>query len=68
MPVVHYYKTFFSESKILLVLAIPLIMSGIIETSVGFFSNIFLAHLGANRLAVGALLKWVVTRLLFIIW
>lgn len=68
MPVVHCYKTFFSESKILLVLAIPLIMSGVIETSVGFFSNIFLAHLGATSLAAGALVNWVFTTLMVIIW
>lgn len=68
MPVVHYCKTFFSESKILLVLAIPLIMSGVIETSVGFFSNIFLAHLGATSLAAGALVNWVFLTLMVIIW
>ncbi|MFZ0218647.1 MAG: MATE family efflux transporter [Candidatus Aquirickettsiella sp.] len=68
MSVAHYSKTFFSESKTLLVLAIPLIMSGIIETSVGFFSNIFLAHLGATSLAAGALVNWVFTTLMVIIW
>lgn len=68
MPVVHDSKTFFSESKTLLILAIPLIMSGIIETSVGFFSNIFLAHLGATSLAAGALVNWVFTTLMVIIW
>ncbi|MDQ5900204.1 MAG: multidrug resistance protein family [Pseudomonadota bacterium] len=68
MLVVHYSKAFFSESKILLVLSIPLIMSGIIETSVGFFSNIFLAHLGATSLAAGALVNWVFTTLMVIIW
>ena len=68
MAAVHYSKNFFSESKILLVLAIPLIISGIIETSVGFFSNIFLAHLGATSLAAGALVNWVFTTLIIIIW
>ncbi len=68
MPVAHYCKSFFSESKILLMLSIPLIMSGIIDTSVGFFSNIFLAHLGAISLAAGALVNWVFTTLMVIIW
>lgn len=68
MSVVHYSKAFFSESKTLLILAFPLIMSGIIETSVGFFSNIFLAHLGATSLAAGALVNWVFTTLMVIIW
>lgn len=68
MSIAHYSNLFFSESKILLVLAIPLIMSGIIETSVGFFSNVFLAHLGATTLAAGALVNWVFTTLMVIIW
>ncbi|WP_040615395.1 MATE family efflux transporter [Rickettsiella grylli] len=49
-------------------LSIPLIISGIIDTSVGFFSNIFLAHLGAASLAAGALVNWVFTTLMVIIW
>jgi MATE family multidrug resistance protein len=61
-------KTFLSESRILLVLAIPLIMSGLIETSVGFFSNIFLAHLGTDSLAAGALVNWVFTTIMVIVW
>ena len=65
-PVIQ--KTFFSESKLLLVLAIPLIMSGLVETSVGFFSNIFLAHLGTESLAAGALVNWVFTTIMVIIW
>lgn len=68
MPTAHYCKNFFSESRILLTLSMPLIMSGIIETSVGFFSNIFLAHLGATSLAAGALVNWVFTTLMVIIW
>lgn len=61
-------KNFFSESSALLILSIPLIMSGVIETSVGFFSNIFLAHLGSASLAAGALVNWVFITLMVIIW
>jgi MATE family multidrug resistance protein len=68
MIAVQTSKTFFSESRILLILAIPLIMSGIVETSVGFFSNIFLAHLGTESLAAGALVNWVFTTLMVIVW
>lgn len=68
MTPVQNSKNFFSESKILLILAIPLIMSGIVETSIGFFSNIFLAHLGTESLAAGALVNWVFTTLMVIIW
>ena len=65
---IQHQKTFFSESKLLLVLAIPLIMSGVIETSIGFFSNIFLAHLGTESLAAGALVNWVFTTIMVIVW
>jgi multidrug resistance protein, MATE family len=61
-------KTFLSESRTLLALAIPLIMSGLIETSVGFFSNIFLAHLGPDSLAAGALVNWVFVTIMVIVW
>lgn len=61
-------KTFFSESKVLLALSIPLILSGLIETSVGFFSNVFLAHLGTENLAAGALVNWVFTTIMVIVW
>lgn len=64
----RYSKNFFSESKLLLTLAIPLMMSGIVETSVGFFSNIFLAHLGVESLAAGALVNWVFTTIMVIVW
>ena len=61
-------KSFFSESRILLALSIPLIMSGLVETSIGFFSNIFLAHLGTDNLAAGALVNWVFTTIMVIVW
>ena len=61
-------KDFFSESKVLLMLTIPLIMSGLIESSVGFFSNIFLAHLGGINLPVAALVNWSFAALMVIIW
>ena len=68
MNIVRTSKNFGSESKILLILALPLITSGIIETSIGFFSNVFLAHLSTASLAAGALVNWVFTTLMVIIW
>lgn len=65
---IKHQKNFFSESKLLLMLAIPLIMSGVIETSVGFFSNIFLARLGTETLAAGGLVNWVYATLMIIVW
>lgn len=68
MSLIQTSKNFSTESKILLMLSLPLIISGIIETSIGFFSNVFLAHLGTARLAAGALVNWVFTTLMVIIW
>lgn len=68
MPSQLVQKNFFSESKLLLALSIPLIMSGLVETSIGFFSNIFLAHLGTESLAAGALVNWVFTTIMVIVW
>ncbi|WP_192805899.1 MATE family efflux transporter [Rickettsiella massiliensis] len=59
---------FFVESYALLALALPLVLSSVIETSIGFFSNLFLAHLGAKSLAAGALVSWVFTTIMVIIW
>jgi multidrug resistance protein, MATE family len=61
-------KLFLLESKSLLLLSIPLIISGVVETSIGFFSNIFLAHLGTTELAAGALVNWVFSTIMVIIW
>lgn len=61
-------KDFFSESKVLLMLTFPLLMSGLIESSIGFFSNIFLAHLGGGNLAAAALVNWSFAALMVIIW
>jgi len=42
----------------LLKLAIPLVLTGLMESSVGFISTVFLAHLGSRALAAGALVTW----------
>jgi multidrug resistance protein, MATE family len=57
-----------AESKLLLRLAIPLIMGSVAETAIGFFSNIFLAHLSTASLAAGALVNWVFTTIMVIAW
>lgn len=61
-------KTFLSESKILFLLSLPLIGSGILENSLGFFSTIFLAHLSQEALAAGALVGWMFATLMVIMW
>lgn len=42
----------------LLKLTIPLILTGVMQSATGFFENIFLARLGAQTLAAGALVAW----------
>jgi MATE family multidrug resistance protein len=42
----------------LLKLAIPLVLTGVIGASTGFFETMFLAKLGQNILAAGALVSW----------
>lgn len=61
-------KILFSEASILLVLALPLIASGVLENSLGFFSTIFLAHLSQEALAAGAIVGWTFATLMVIMW
>ena len=42
----------------LLILAIPLALTGLIDSGVFFFETLFLAHLGPDELAAGALVSW----------
>jgi MATE family multidrug resistance protein len=52
----------------LLKLAIPLIMTGVLQSSLGFFENIFLSRLGEDFLAAGALVSWLFATLIVIIF
>ncbi|MES2217524.1 MAG: MATE family efflux transporter [Pseudomonadota bacterium] len=49
-------------------LLIPLVLTGFIESSVGFFSTLFLAHLGTKELAAGAVVQWIFFTLMVILW
>ena len=42
----------------LLMLAIPLTLTGLLQSSTYFFETMFLAHLGPEALAAGALVSW----------
>jgi MATE family multidrug resistance protein len=56
------------QARLLSKLAIPLILTGCLESSVGFFSTLFLAHLGPHELAAGAVVFWIFFTILVIIW
>ncbi len=49
-------------------LAIPLILTGAFQSSLGFFENIFLAHLGREVLAASALVSWLFFTMISIIF
>jgi multidrug resistance protein, MATE family len=57
-----------NEVNKLLKLLIPLVLTGFIESSVGFLSTLFLAHLGTEELAAGAVVQWVFFTLIVILW
>ena len=52
---INYLK---NDVKPLLSLAIPLAFTGLLQSSVYFFETLFLAHLGTDALAAGALVSW----------
>lgn len=62
------YYVFKMDLVKLLLLSIPLILAGLIQASVSFFVTLFLAHYGAEELAAGAIVSWVFTTLMVIIW
>jgi len=49
-------------------LALPLILSGLVEASIGFASTLFLSKLGPKTLAAGALVVWFFATMMMIIW
>jgi multidrug resistance protein, MATE family len=57
-----------SEVRPLLKLAIPLILTGLIESASPFFVTIFLAQLGPEELAAGALVRGLFFTLMVILW
>lgn len=42
----------------LLILAIPLVLTGIVQSAIFFFETLFLAHVSQEALAAGALVTW----------
>jgi len=52
----------------LLKLAIPMIITGVVQSSLYFFENIFLSRLGEHVLAAGALVSWLFAALIVIVF
>lgn len=57
-----------NDFKILLVLALPLLFSGMVESSIGFISGIFLAKLSPLAFGAGSMSAWFFATLMVIIW
>ncbi len=68
MTILFQKKFYTHDISSLLKLAIPLILSGLVESSIGFFSTIFLAHLGHKQLAAGSIVTWLFATLMVILW
>ncbi len=49
-------------------LALPLVLSGLVESSLGLTNTVFLSKLGPEDLAAGALVIWFFATLMVIIW
>jgi|GEM_PF-236934 len=58
----------FKDTTILVKLAIPLILSGLVQASLGFTSTLFLSHLGTESLAAGSLVSWFFATLMVVFW
>jgi MATE family multidrug resistance protein len=56
------------DSRILFALALPLVVSGLVEASLGFTSTVFLSKLGPQVLAAGALVAWFFATMMIIVW
>lgn len=52
----------------LLRLSIPLVITGIMQSAISFFENIFLAQLGPEYLAAGALVAWLFATIIVVIF
>lgn len=52
----------------LLKLAIPLIFTGLVQSSLSFFETIFLAQLGEHVMAAGALVNWLFATLIVVLF
>lgn len=56
------------ESTIIILLALPIIANGFLESSYGFINTFLIAHLGEAELAVNALVSMLFVTLMVIFW
>lgn len=63
-----FFKSLGLETKTLGLMAIPLIATGLVESSIGFISTTFAAHLGQAELVATALVSSLFTTLMVFMW
>jgi MATE family multidrug resistance protein len=61
-------NNFRNETKALTKLAVPLIMTGMVNAPLGFFSTLLLARLGHAQLAAGAIVMWLFSTIMMLLW
>lgn len=61
-------KNYRGDIVLLLKLAIPMVLTGLVQASTGFFSTLFLARLGHQALAAGAVVVWMFATLMVVLW
>lgn len=57
-----------SDLSILLRLSLPLALTGIVQSAIGFFQTLFLSRLGLEALAAGSLVTWFFATLIVILY
>lgn len=68
MPKIQAAAFWRRDAAPLLRLALPLVMTGLVESSISFFSTFFLARLGEDAIAAGSLVGWFFATLMVILW
>jgi multidrug resistance protein, MATE family len=64
----HYASVIKKDLIPLLTLAIPMVITSLVQSSLYFFETIFLSRLGEHALAAGALVSWLFAALIVIIF
>ncbi|HEV2614111.1 MAG TPA: MATE family efflux transporter [Gammaproteobacteria bacterium] len=68
MPTQFSRSSLFSEIRTLLLLSLPIIANGLLESSGGFMNTFLVAHLGEKELAASALVTMLFVTLMVIFW
>ena len=68
MPTRFSRSSLLSELSVILLLSLPIMANGLLESGYGFINTFMVAHLGENELAVVALVSMLFATLMLIFW